>query len=56
MFDALYRLLTGLDHPHRAAEKNDSAFALARFIHENVARRCDGGCLGTSFGGIGDAG
>lgn len=29
MFDALHRLLTGLDHPRRAAEKNDSAFALA---------------------------
>ena len=29
MFDALHRLLTGLDQPNRAAEGNDSAFALA---------------------------
>jgi len=37
MFDALHRLLTGLDHPHRAAEKNDSAFALAVLLID-VAR------------------
>jgi hypothetical protein len=40
MFDALHRLLTGLDHPHRAAEQNDSAFALAvlLLIPTEVAR------------------
>src|ERR1700676_2905216 len=40
MFDALHRLLTGLDHPHRAAEKNDSAFALAVLLIE-VSRSSD---------------
>src|SRR5271154_4549527 len=40
MFDALHRLLTGLDHPHRAAEQNDSAFALAVLLIE-VARSSD---------------
>jgi uncharacterized tellurite resistance protein B-like protein len=40
MFDALHRLLTGLDHPHQAAEKNDSAFALAVLLIE-VARSSD---------------
>src|SRR5580704_15926945 len=40
MFHALHRLLTGLDHPHRAAEKNDSAFALAVLLIE-VARSRD---------------
>jgi uncharacterized tellurite resistance protein B-like protein len=40
MFDALHRLLTGLDHPHRAAEQNDSAFALAVMLIE-VARSSD---------------
>jgi uncharacterized tellurite resistance protein B-like protein len=37
MFDALHRLLTGLDHPHRAAEQSDLAFALAVLLIE-VAR------------------
>jgi uncharacterized tellurite resistance protein B-like protein len=40
MFDALHRLLTGVDHPHRAVEKNDSAFALAVLLIE-VARSSD---------------
>lgn len=40
MFDALHRLLTGVDHPHRAAEQNDSAFALAVLLIE-VARSSD---------------
>jgi hypothetical protein len=40
MFDALHRLLTGLDHPHRVAEKNDSAFALAVLLID-VARSSD---------------
>jgi uncharacterized tellurite resistance protein B-like protein len=40
MFDALHRLLTGLDHPHRAAQQNDSAFALAVLLIE-VARSSD---------------
>jgi hypothetical protein len=40
MFDALHRLLTGLDHPHRAAEQNDSAFALAVLLID-VARSSD---------------
>jgi uncharacterized tellurite resistance protein B-like protein len=40
MFDALHRLLTGLDHPHRAAEQNDSAFALAVLLIE-IARSSD---------------
>jgi uncharacterized tellurite resistance protein B-like protein len=40
MFDALHRLLTGLDHPHRAAGKNDSAFALAVLLID-VARSSD---------------
>ena len=40
MFDALHRLLTGLDHPHRAAEKNDPAFALAVLLID-VARSSD---------------
>src|SRR5260370_757531 len=40
MFDALHRLLTGLDHPHRAAEQNDSAFALAVLLIE-AARSSD---------------
>jgi uncharacterized tellurite resistance protein B-like protein len=40
MFDALHRLLAGLDHLHRAAEKNDSAFALAVLLIE-VARSSD---------------
>ena len=40
MFDALHRLLTGLDHPHRAAEKNDAAFALAVLLID-VARSGD---------------
>src|SRR6202035_696707 len=40
MFDALHRLLTGLDHPHQAAEQNDSAFALAVLLIE-VARSSD---------------
>jgi hypothetical protein len=40
MFDALHRLLTGLDHPHRAAEQNDSAFALAVLLID-VARSGD---------------
>ena len=40
MFDALHRLLTGLDHPHRAAEQNDAAFALAVLLIE-VARSSD---------------
>ena len=40
MFEALHRLLTGLDHPHRAAEQNDSAFALAVLLIE-VARSSD---------------
>src|ERR1700733_13259676 len=40
MFHALHRLLTGLDHPHRAAEQNDSAFALAVLLIE-VARSSD---------------
>jgi uncharacterized tellurite resistance protein B-like protein len=40
MFDALHRLLTGLDHPQQAAEQNDSAFALAVLLIE-VARSSD---------------
>jgi uncharacterized tellurite resistance protein B-like protein len=40
MFEALHRLLSGLDHPHRAAEQNDSAFALAVLLIE-VARSSD---------------
>jgi uncharacterized tellurite resistance protein B-like protein len=40
MFDALHRLLTGLDPLHQAAEKNDSAFALAVLLIE-VARSSD---------------
>ena len=40
MFDALHRLLTGLDHARRAAEQNDSAFALAVLLIE-VARSDD---------------
>jgi uncharacterized tellurite resistance protein B-like protein len=40
MFDALHRLLTGLDHPHRASEQNDSAFALAVLLID-VARSSD---------------
>jgi hypothetical protein len=40
MFDALHRLLTGLDHPHRVAEQNDSAFALAVLLID-VARSSD---------------
>ena len=40
MFDALHRLLSGLDHPHQAANQNDSAFALAVLLIE-VARSSD---------------
>jgi uncharacterized tellurite resistance protein B-like protein len=40
MFDALHRLLTGLDQPNRAAEENDSAFALAVLLID-VARSDD---------------
>src|ERR1700722_1944194 len=40
MFEALHRLLTGLDHPGRAAERNDPAFALAVLLIE-VARSDD---------------
>src|SRR5580704_11796020 len=40
MVEALHRLLTGLDHPHRAAEQNDPAFALAVLLIE-VARSDD---------------
>ena len=40
MFDALYRLLSGLDQPHRAAKQNDAAFALAVLLIE-VARSAD---------------
>jgi uncharacterized tellurite resistance protein B-like protein len=40
MFDALHRLLAGLDPAHRAAEQNDSAFALAVLLIE-VARSDD---------------
>lgn len=40
MFDALHRLLTGLDHPHRAVGKNDPAFALAVLLID-VARSTD---------------
>jgi uncharacterized tellurite resistance protein B-like protein len=40
MFDALHRLLTGVDPAHRAAEQNDSAFALAVLLIE-VARSSD---------------
>jgi uncharacterized tellurite resistance protein B-like protein len=40
MFDALHRLLTGLDRPHRAVEKNDAAFALAVLLID-VARSND---------------
>src|SRR5215468_6245867 len=34
MFDALYRLLSGLDQPYRAAKQNDAAFALAVLLIE----------------------
>lgn len=34
MFDALYRLLSGLDQPFRAAKQNDAAFALAVLLIE----------------------
>ncbi len=40
MFDALHRLLSGLDHPHQAANQNGSAFALAVLLIE-VARSSD---------------
>lgn len=40
MFDALHRLLSGLDQPHRAARQNDAAFALAVLLIE-VARSSD---------------
>jgi uncharacterized tellurite resistance protein B-like protein len=40
MFDVLYRLLSGLDQPHRAANQNDAAFALAVLLIE-VARSAD---------------
>jgi uncharacterized tellurite resistance protein B-like protein len=40
MFDALHRLLTGLDPAQRAAEQNDPAFALAVLLIE-VARSDD---------------
>jgi uncharacterized tellurite resistance protein B-like protein len=40
MFDALYRLVSGLDQPHRAAKQHDAAFALAVLLIE-VARSAD---------------
>jgi uncharacterized tellurite resistance protein B-like protein len=40
MFDALHRLLTGVDPAHRAVEQNDAAFALAVLLIE-VARSSD---------------
>src|SRR5271156_1135855 len=40
MFDALHRLLTGVDPAHQAAAENDSAFALAVLLIE-VARSSD---------------
>jgi uncharacterized tellurite resistance protein B-like protein len=40
MFQALHRLLTGLDHAPQAADRNDAAFALAVLLLE-VARSDD---------------
>jgi uncharacterized tellurite resistance protein B-like protein len=40
MFATLYRLLSGLDQPQRAAKQNDAAFALAVLLIE-VARSTD---------------
>ena len=40
MFDALHRLLTGVDPAHQVAQQNDSAFALAVLLIE-VARSSD---------------
>jgi uncharacterized tellurite resistance protein B-like protein len=51
MFEALHRLLSGLDHPHRAAEQNDSAFALAVLLIE-VARSSDNHVEGREEGVI----